>query len=197
MITEIINMKKLLKIVSLSLTLSLLFSLISLAQEEALSSKTEEFYFNDTSDFIVKNADNLDKTEYYKDAIAIDHRVSDLFMNSNTLAAVSEKCDVSLGIHHNNSRGVWLSVLIEPQKKIPETILTSANGKWIHAFNGGAGITSYFTQPASYPKWTMLIEKDLGKKPAGTQIYAHVSVSATMSYGYMPTTMRTAIATVK
>lgn len=190
-------MKKLLKMISISLTVSLLFSLTSFAKEEVSSTKIETLDFNNTSNFIEKNVDDLDIDEYYNDVIAMDQRVTEFFMNSETRDGVAERCDVTLGIHYNSSRGAWLSVLIEPQKKIEGTIITSANGKWIHAFNGGSGISSSFYKTATIPRWTMLIEKDLGYKPSGTQIYAHVDVSAKMAYGYMPTTMRTAIATIK
>lgn len=65
----------------------------------------------------------------------MDSRSVDVKMNdtSSLSRAVPSKADVTLGIHYNKTRGVWLSVLVETYEKTTSSLIVSAKGTWIHA----------------------------------------------------------------
>lgn len=186
-------MKRIFKFLSMMLCFSMLFS-FSVSASDITSGQSIS---DSKSDIVIDYEENFRESNYYDDVIYEEEFITEIVSPDKMGRAVASPCKVSFYIHYNDTRGAWLSVLIDAQDKTTESsMISSVSGNWLYAFDGGTTQRKNFDETILIKRWTVNIEYNLGKLDSGTQIYGGVNVSAKMVYGYMPECSRAAVATV-
>ncbi len=147
---------------------------------------------------VLDTEENYLKEGYYDDVIYQETFSVPIVMNGGTeLMQRVPATNATLSIHYTESRGVWLSLLVEVYEHSRRALIESVSGVFKHRRFGYTWNEYPFSNQVFVDRWAVNTEYTVGKGyRSGEQIHAQVIASAKLREGYIPQFTRTAIATI-